>query len=95
MSTSGEDAPATYAQSGQVGVDLNGIQMTTAKSDLGGAVTAETVFHFEQAGNVVSARYRGGPIVDGYLIGHLDGYALQFRYVQADRAGREYRRDII
>lgn len=42
----------------------------------------------EQRGNVVSARVHGGEIVDGYLIGRLEGWLLHFRYVQADRSGR-------
>jgi hypothetical protein len=68
--------------------DLNGIAMRTTSSDVSGVVSAMTTLRFEQVGGVVSARYRGGPIVDGYLIGHLTGTALRFRYVQADVDGR-------
>lgn len=69
-------------------LDLSGVQMTVASSDAHSVVTGSTVLTFEQQGNVVSARYRGGEIVDGYLIGHLDGWLLRFRYVQADLSGR-------
>jgi hypothetical protein len=62
--------------------------MTVAESEAQSVVNASTVFTFEQRGNVVSARYRGGEVVDGYLIGHLEGWLLHFRYVQADRSGR-------
>lgn len=66
---------------------LHGVRMTGASTDGCGVVSAHTVFTFEQEGDVVSARYRGGDIVDGYLIGQLFGAALHFRYVQADRNG--------
>ena len=62
--------------------------MTVANSGAHSVVNASTVLTFEQQGNVVSARYHGGEIVDGYLIGHLEGWSLRFRYVQADRSGR-------
>lgn len=71
----------------QVAFDLNGVRMATAESDSDGVVSAETIMLFEQAGNLVSARYRGGNILDGYLIGQLAGQSLHFRYVQADGNG--------
>jgi hypothetical protein len=62
--------------------------MTPATADASAVVSADTVLVFEQNGGVVSARYRGGAIVDGYLIGLLEAPArLRFRYVQADTAG--------
>ena len=71
----------------KMALDLNGVRMTTSSADIGGVVSAETVMIFEQAGDVVSARYRGGDIVDGYLIGRLAGETIHFRYVQADGNG--------
>lgn len=68
--------------------ELSGVRMTVSSSGAHSVVDASTVLTFEQQGNVVSARYRGGEIVDGYLIGHLQGWSLRFRYVQADRSGR-------
>jgi hypothetical protein len=69
--------------------DLNfhGRRMRVAATDAGGVVSSETIVLFEQVDNVVSARYRGGAIVDGYLIGLYEAPALQFRYVQADIHG--------
>jgi len=56
--------------------------MTTSATDALGECSAETVLHFEQLGNVVSARYRGGQVIDGYLIGVLNLNKIAFRYVQ-------------
>jgi hypothetical protein len=69
-------------------LDLDGMRMAVANSGVHSVVSASTVLTFEQQGNVVSARYRGGEIVDGYLIGHLEGASLMFRYVQADVSGQ-------
>lgn len=68
--------------------NLDGVRMAVSTSGVHSAVNASTVLTFEQQGNVVSARYRGGQIVDGYLIGRLEGFTLHFRYVQADLDGR-------
>lgn len=67
--------------------DFNGRRMRTASTAATGVVSGDTVLVFEQTGDVVSARYRGGSIVDGYLIGLLEGVTLKFRYVQADVHG--------
>ena len=67
--------------------DFNGIRMRTASTATSGVVSGDTILVFEQTGDVVSARYRGGAIIDGYLIGRLEGATLKFRYVQADTGG--------
>ena len=69
-------------------LELAGIRMRTTSAADAGVVSEETELVFEQKGMVVSARYRGGPIIDGYLIGLLDGVAFHFRYIQADANGR-------
>jgi hypothetical protein len=69
-------------------LDFTGRRMRVRATDAVGVVSDETVLVFEQAGQVVSARYRGGSIVDGYLIGLLQENILSFRYVQADKSGR-------
>lgn len=71
----------------QGGIDFDGVRMRTCGSGDTSVVSEETTLVFEQLGDVVSARYRGGRIVDGYLIGHLDGVNLHFRYVQTDVDG--------
>lgn len=69
-------------------LDLTGVRMRTSITADAGIVSTETELVFEQTGSIVSARYRGGSVVDGYLIGHLAGMTMHFRYVQADAAGR-------
>ncbi|MFI4921881.1 MAG: hypothetical protein ACHQAZ_09615 [Gammaproteobacteria bacterium] len=67
--------------------DFNGRRMHTASTAASGVVSGDTILVFEQKGDVVSARYRGGAVIDGYLIGQLAGATLKFRYVQADVDG--------
>jgi hypothetical protein len=69
-------------------LDLNGVRMRVTVTAETGVVSSETELVFEQIGAVVSARYRGGSVVDGYLIGLLEGMAFRFRYIQADIGGR-------
>ncbi|MEQ1808422.1 MAG: hypothetical protein ABL889_00750 [Terricaulis sp.] len=53
-----------------------------------GVVDKATTFDFNQAGDVVSARYCGGSIVDGFLLGRLaSDVSLRFRYIQLDVGG--------
>jgi hypothetical protein len=68
-------------------INLNRVRMKTAKADPKGACSSETVLEFQQDHNLISATYRGGPVVDGYLIGVLNGSQVRFRYVQADVSG--------
>lgn len=70
---------------------LDGRRMRVVATAENGEVSAQTIFTFEQSGSLFSARYRGGAIIDGYLIGCFDDEnqgSLFFRYVQADLDGR-------
>ncbi len=61
-------------------LSLYGVRMRAVSGSEGAAVSAETLFEFEQTGDLFSARYRGGEIADGYLIGKLhSGGELEFR----------------
>lgn len=63
--------------------------MRTVQTASGGVVDPETELVFEQVGEIFSARYRGGAIFDGLLVGRVLGRGrVEFRYVQADRSGR-------
>jgi hypothetical protein len=59
--------------------------VTTAEK---GVVSAETVVEFAQEGSVVWARYAGGEIRLGYLVGVISDDSLRFRFIQLDNSGR-------
>lgn len=37
-----------------------------------GETSTETLFHYKQTGNIISAQYSGGKIISGHLIGLVD-----------------------
>lgn len=67
---------------------LDGIRMYVVSTAEGGEVNAETLFDFSQDGSVVSARYAGGKVRLGYLVGTMSAEGLRFRYAQIDTSGR-------
>jgi hypothetical protein len=68
---------------------LQGRRFRVAATDANGVVSGDTVLTFGHGPDGVSARYSGGPIVEGHLLGAFDGPAsLHFCYVQIDRDGR-------
>lgn len=70
---------------------LDGRRLQVVEHAANSSLTPETELILEQSGNVLSGRYRGGSIIDGYLIGRLsfdEQCSVHFRYVQADIAGR-------
>jgi len=38
-----------------------------------GETSNETVFHYQQEGNILTSEYKGGKIIKGHLIGIVDG----------------------
>jgi hypothetical protein len=48
----------------------------------GGAATTETVFHYAEDGDLITATYEGGTIRKGFLVGARSGDSLDFRYAQ-------------
>lgn len=53
-----------------------------------GEVSSETVFHYSQTGNIVTAEYAGGNIVQGHLIALVDETGrLDMRYHQVNKQG--------
>ena len=61
---------------------LDGVKMCVITTAANGVVGRETIFEFRQQGRVVTAPYRGGKILAGYLAGIRAGERLEFRYVQ-------------
>ncbi|MFM7021454.1 MAG: n-acetylglutamate synthase [Flavobacteriales bacterium] len=53
-----------------------------------GETSSETIFHYEQNGNLVTAKYSGGKIVEGHLIALVDKEGcLNMRYHQVNDKG--------
>jgi hypothetical protein len=67
-------------------VSLDGRTLVGVSNE-GGEVGTETRFDFEQDGDHVRARYAGGEVVEGYLLGTVDGREYDIRYVQINEAG--------
>jgi hypothetical protein len=68
-------------------MNLDGVCMSVSATDRQGVVSAETVLRFVQRGSRVLARYGGGSVRRGYLVGRLFGSTLTFRYVQTEASG--------
>lgn len=62
-------------------IDYNGRIFAAIHNSEHGEVSSETLFHYKQEGQIISASYRGGDVVQGTLIGivHNDG-CLEFSY---------------
>jgi hypothetical protein len=53
-----------------------------------GAVSGATTFYYRQSGQIVTAEYAGGDIVQGHLIAVVDAHGrLDMRYHQVNRSG--------
>ena len=53
-----------------------------------GETSADTIFHYQQTGNILSASYDGGQIIKGQLIGLVDEEGnINMRYQQVNVAG--------
>jgi hypothetical protein len=61
---------------------LDGLRFRSLADVEGGDVGTETIFHYAEDDGVVHARYEGGAVVLGFLVGRRDGDRLEFRYAQ-------------
>jgi hypothetical protein len=68
-------------------INLDGLQMYVSSTALDGVVNADTRLHFIQRGGRVAARYAGGNVKRGWLVGRLSGADLRFRYAQVEATG--------
>lgn len=66
---------------------LDGRRFVSPEQVAGGDVGAETVFEYRQDDEVVWARYRGGAIALGFLVGVRSGGSLSFRYSHLTAGG--------
>jgi len=68
-------------------IDLDGVTMLVSTTDDVGVVDVGTRVAFRQRGDRVLARYGGGRIRRGVLVGGVDGAVLTFRYLQVEDSG--------
>ena len=68
-------------------IDLDGRHMYVSSTGAAGVVGADTRLDFVQRGSRVAARYGGGRVERGWLVGALSGTGLTFRYVQRETSG--------
>jgi hypothetical protein len=66
---------------------LDGRTFRTFGTDSEGEATADTVFDYHEDDGVVWARYSGGSVRLGYLVGLRTGDEMDFRYSQLNTAG--------
>ena len=84
LAASGErlDQPASDDRS------LDGTRMSVVTTDVAGEVSGDTILEFKQNGQTICARYSGGPVRLGYLVGTRAAGKIEFRYAQVDEDGR-------
>ena len=66
--------------------NLDGLTMFVSTTAADGVVSGETRLHFTQRGRRVAARYAGGRVLRGWLVGRWDGDVLRFRYAQREES---------
>lgn len=69
-------------------ISLKKVSMRVVNTADCGEVNTETLFEFTQENSIVSARYSGGKIQLGYLVGKIVKNEVKFRYAQIDLEGR-------
>lgn len=67
---------------------LDGLRMRAVVTADQGSIDTRTLFEFSQDGHMVSARYAGGSIRLGYLIGTRRENTLTFRYAQVHESAQ-------
>ncbi|MBK6750182.1 MAG: hypothetical protein KA956_00895 [Pyrinomonadaceae bacterium] len=68
-------------------INYDGRKFGAVQNSATGEVGAETVFHYQQSGNIVTAVYNGGDIISGHLIAFCDAEGgLEMRYHHINRS---------
>jgi hypothetical protein len=65
-------------------INLDGRRMFVSSTASTGVVSSETRLRFTQRGERVVARYQGGSVERGWLVGRYVGNELRFRYAQRE-----------
>ena len=61
---------------------FDGKAMRATSTAPNGIIDENTIFHFQQIGNLITATYKGGKIKTGFLIGKIKNNKLEFQYTQ-------------
>lgn len=68
-------------------MSLDGLTLYVRTTGDVGVVGADTLLHFTQKGGRVMARYGGGSIKRGYLVGEISHGSLSCHYTQLEASG--------
>lgn len=69
-------------------IDYNGKIFRPISNSKNGETSNETVFRYQQTGNILTAEYSGGKIKIGHLIGIVDKNGnIEMRYHQVNNKG--------
>ncbi len=63
-------------------ISFDGKVMFASTTDPNGMINEKTIFYFQQVGNLITAKYAGGKVKTGFLIGKLENDKLKFHYSQ-------------
>lgn len=63
-------------------INLDDIKMNVVETASNGVVNHNTIFNFKQKGDIVTAKYSGGLVQRGYLIGRINQSSFNFKYAQ-------------
>jgi hypothetical protein len=66
---------------------LDGRRFRVAETDAAGEASTATVFEYHERDGVIWARYEGGAVRLGFLVGTREGESLKFRYSQLNDEG--------
>lgn len=69
-------------------INYNDKKFKAVRNTVNGETSEDTIFHYKQAKNIVTATYSGGQIVEGHLMGLVskDG-EINMRYHQVNTNG--------
>lgn len=67
---------------------FSGLELRAVSTDASGELGVGTRLSFDQVDRIGSARYEGGKVALGFLVGVVEGASLECRYVQVGTDGR-------
>jgi len=69
-------------------INYNNRAFRAVQTSTNGETSEDTIFHYHQEGNILTATYSGGKILKGQLIGLVDEAGnINMRYHQVNSAG--------